>query len=241
MPTINPAMKILSLPLLAAVMLLGCQAQPRPVASDDAREVSDRSFAWPEQGRRFSVDSEASELRIVVYPDGPLARFGHPHVIGGAVLSGEIMLADPYTDSALRLEIAVNELEVDRPQWRKEEGFDPDMSASAITGTRDNLLSEAVLNADRFPLIIIESLHISGPAWQPDMDIRIDLAGTAREMTVPVALDIQDGRLIATGRLVFRQSDFGIEPFSAAGGSLSVADQVLVRFRILATSAKSEG
>jgi hypothetical protein len=40
--------------------------------------------------------------------------------------------------------------------------------------------------------------------------------------------------LTATGRFVFNQSDFGITPFSVAGGNLRVADSLLVRFRVVA-------
>lgn len=180
------------------------------------------------------VDEAQSEIRIVVYPSGPLARFGHPHVIGGAVLSGQVMVTDPLHESALRLEIEVNALEVDRPEWRVDEGFEPDMPESAIDGTRDNMLSEALLNAERHPKIRIESIGLSGPAWQPDIDLRIELAGQRRELTVPVSLELEESALVATGRFSFNQSDFGITPFSAAGGNLQVADPVLVRFRIVA-------
>ncbi|MCH8478513.1 MAG: YceI family protein [Wenzhouxiangella sp.] len=234
MPTINAAMKKLSLALLATILLAACQAQPRPSSPDQPRPASDRVLAWPEQGRRFLVNAEASELRIVVYADGPLARFGHPHVIGGAVLTGEVMLTEPFSDSALRLEIDVAAMEVDRPSWRSDEGFDPDMSASAIADTRSNMLSPAVLSAAQFPQIKIESLAISGPTWQPDIELRVHLVGNMRELTVPIALDIGETSLVATGRMLISQRDFGIEPFSAAGGNLAVADELLIRFRVIA-------
>lgn len=234
MTTINAAMKKLLLPLLAVALLTACQAQPRPSLPDTTRAASDQSVVWPEHGQRFLVDTEASELRIVVYADGPLARFGHPHVIGGAVLSGEVMLAEPFADSALRLAIDVAELAVDRPSWRSDEGFDPEMSAAAIADTRANMLSSAVLDADNYPSIKIKSLAIHGPAWQPDLDLRIHLAGNTRELTVPIALHIGEASLIATGRMLISQRDFGIEPFSAAGGNLAVADELLIRFRVVA-------
>lgn len=234
MATINPAMKKLSLALLAAVLLAACQAQPRPSIVDETRPASDRSLAWPGQGQRFVVNQNESELRIVVYADGPLARFGHPHVIGGAVLAGEVKLAEPFPDSALRLEIDVTAMEVDRPSWRSDEGFDPEMSASAIADTRRNMLSSAVLNAEQYPRIKIESLAISGPSWQPDIELRVHLVGSTRELTVPIALDIRETSLVATGRMLISQRDFGIEPFSAAGGNLAVADELLIRFRVVA-------
>lgn len=225
----------MSLMLLAAPVLVGCQAAPRaPEAVDAASRPAGEAQPELPSGRRYVVLDGQSEARFVVYPAGRLARLGHPHVVGGAVISGEIVLADEFHDSGLRLEISVAEFEVDRPQWRKDEGFDPEMPDSAIEGTRKNLLGEDQLDAARHPLITVESLGLSGPVWQPDIEARITLAGSSRELTVPVALSFTDHELSAIGRFVIRQSDFNITPFSAAGGSLQVADEVLVRFRIVA-------
>jgi len=190
---------------------------------------------WPE-GDVYEVRSDDSELRIVVYPDGPLARFGHAHVIGGATVRGRVILAETLEESALRLDIDARTLEVDRPSWREAEGLDPDMSPDAIAGTRENMRSNALLDVDRHPLITVESIGLSGPGWQPDIEAKITLRGQTRELTVPIALSVDDERMTATGRLVLRQSDFGIAPFSAAGGSLRVADEVMVRFRIVAVA-----
>jgi polyisoprenoid-binding protein YceI len=226
----------MSLLMLAVIVLAACQAQPRPMAAGETRAAGDQPIDWPE-GQRFMVERDASEVRIVVYPAGSLARFGHPHVIGGAVIDGEVRLAEPFHESALRLRIDLDALEVDRPEWRSEEGFDPDMSSSAIEGTRDNLRSARVLDIERHPEIIIESIGINGPRWQPDIELRIGLRGQSRALTVPVALEIEDQQLTATGRFTLRQSDFDIEPFSAAGGNLQVADDILIRFRIVARRA----
>jgi polyisoprenoid-binding protein YceI len=223
----------MSLLMLAVIALAACQAQPRPMAAGETRAASDQPLDWPD-GHRFVVERDYSEVRIVVYPAGSLARFGHPHVIGGAVIDGEVILAEPFHDSALRLRIDLDALEVDRPEWRSDEGFDPDMSSSAIEGTRDNLRSARVLDIERHPAIAIESTGINGPRWQPDIDLRIELRGQARELTVPISLALEDNQLTATGQFSLRQSEFGIEPFSAAGGNLQVADDILIRFRIQA-------
>jgi len=230
-------MKLLNL-LLFALLLIACQAEPRPNLETSAtRGLSDATVEWPVGARQFVVDKASSELRIVVHPDGPLARLGHSHVIGGPVISGRVALVEPWQDSALRLTIDVKGLEVDRLEWRRDEGFERDPSESAIEGTRENLLSSAVLDGASHPVIEIESLGLRGPRWQPDIDLRIRLRGQTRELTVPVALTMADDRLVAIGQLSLRQSDFGMTPFSVAGGQLAVADQILVRFRIVATSS----
>ena len=40
--------------------------------------------------------------------------------------------------------------------------------------------------------------------------------------------------LVATGKMVLKQSDFGIEPTTAAGGLVKVEDEVTVTFRLVA-------
>ena len=226
------------LALMLIVVLIGCQGQPRSsVDTGKARETSELNFEWPDNAREFVIDQSASELRIVVFPAGALARLGHSHVIGGPVISGRVALAESWQDSALHVTINVEGLKVDRPEWRRDEGFKRDPSESAIEGTRENLLSPAVLDVASHPVIEIESLGLRGPRWQPDIDLRIRLRGVTRELTVPIALGMSDDRISATGQLSLRQSDFGMTPFSVAGGQLAVADQILLRFRIVATAS----
>jgi polyisoprenoid-binding protein YceI len=227
--------KILSAACLLLALATACQVRPVAPSDDTAltRPATVDVLAWPE-GDVYEVRPELSELRIVVYPDGPLARFGHAHVIGGKAIRGRVVLAEVFEDSALKLEIDTRLLDVDRPAWRAAEGLDAEMEPAAIAGTQRNMRSPALLDVERYPTILIESIGISGPRWQPDIEARITLRGQARELLVPVTLDLDDQRLIATGRIVLRQSEFGIEPFSAAGGSLRVADEILIRFRIVA-------
>ena len=219
---------------LVFTLLIGCQAQPRPPVQDGQTQAAGETPISLPQGQVFEVVSEDSEFRIVTWPAGPLARFGHAHVIGGSAVSGRVVLAEDFHASGLRLVIAVAALELDRPEWRLDEGFDPDLPEDTIRGTRENLMSDALLNAKDYPEILIEATSVNGPQWQPDIDLRITLAGTARELTVPITLDITGRELAASGRISLRQSDFGIEPFSAAGGNLQVADDILIRFRIVA-------
>lgn len=226
-------MKKLS-PVVLLLALAGCQTMPpAPDGVSRATEPDSAPSPWPE-GQRFSVVREASRLRLIVRSEGPMARLGHPHVIGGAVVDGEIVLADPFDDSALRLSIDVEDLAVDRPAWRAAEGFEPVVEDDAIADTRRNMLSADQLDAANHPEIRIESITISGPRWQPDIRAQVTLAGETRELTVPVSLEIDEDRLTATGRFAIRQTDFGLTPYSAAGGALRVSDQVLIRFRISA-------
>ena len=54
------------------------------------------------------------------------------------------------------------------------------------------------------------------------------------EIEVPVELQRDAQSMLAKGALRIRQSDFGITPFSVGGGAIQVADEVDVRFEIVA-------
>ncbi len=222
-----------ALALILGLTLTGCQTLQPSAAPDTIRPAEATVPDWPE-GRVFTVDPQASELRIVVRSAGRLARFGHPHVLGGPALSGRVVLAADWGDSGFELGIRVEDLVLDEPEWRIAEGFPPELPADAIEATRENLLSAAVLDAEHHPTIGIRSLGLTGPQFQPDLEVRITLRGVRRDLSVPVSLELSQNTLISTGRFAIRQSDFGIEPFSALGGALAVGDELLIRFRIVA-------
>ena len=223
-----------ALPILSCALLVGCAATPglpgrAPVPSEWP------AFSPPAPGETvFRVDSEASKVLIRVDPEGPMARLGHSHVIGGPVISGIVVTDGDRADARLDLKIDAAALEVDRPEWRRAQGLEPELDAEAIRGTRDNMRSERVLDADRHPEIGLRSVAITGPDWMPLVTVRIRLRGQVREVSVPVAVIRTARRIEAIGHLELFQSDFGIQPYSAAGGALRVSDRMRIRFRIVA-------
>jgi polyisoprenoid-binding protein YceI len=217
-------------PLLLAA---GCQVLPvaetRPVAPSPAPVIV------PSDAPRYAVDPQASEIRLLVYRDGPLARFGHNHVIVGRV-QGEIRAGETAARSGFRLEIPAQSLSVDPPPARAEEGeeFAAQVSDAARRGTRENMLGADVLDAAVHPLIRIESVALTGPPWAPTVTARVTLRGTTRDLSFPAAVVRQGDGLVVIASFPIRQSDFGIQPFSALNGGLRVGDALDVRLRVVA-------
>lgn len=211
--------------VFALFFLVACSAPPKPV------EVTPKPAVSSEipKGQLYRIAPNQSALRIVTYAKG---RFGHAHVIGGDVLHGQVSLPANHHQVWFDIAIKVADLKVDKSDWRRDEGLEPEMSSQSIIGTRNNMLSEKLLHAEQYPEIRIRSTQATGPFWQPDIKAAITLAGTTREMTVPVSVNTIENTLTVTGQFHVLQTDFGIEPFTALGGILGVADKILIRFRI---------
>ena len=221
------------LPLLVVALLPACVKLEAPVRPGIEAPAP---LQQPAPGsRRFAIRAELSEVRILVYRAGPLAAFGHNHVIRAPAIAGEVHLAPDFRRSVLAFSLPVRDFEVDPPAARALEGeeFAAQLSAEAIAQTRSNLLGPTVLDAANHPEIRVRSVRIAGPDWAPDITLRIALRGAERELTVPVVLEVREGELKATGTFSLSQREFGIEPFSILGGGLQVGDQVQIRFRIL--------
>ena len=221
------------------LLLAACQTAPPPAGEHTAPQPAPAAAALPKEGARFLVDPAASEIRLLVYRAGPLARFGHNHVVVGRP-RGEIVAGATAAASGFRLGLAVASLRVDDPEARAEEGgdFSSRVSDQARRGTREHMLGKDVLDAADYPEIEIGSISLAGPRGNPEVTARVTLRGATRELRFPAAV-VQDGaQLTVIASFPLRQSDFGITPYSALGGGLRVADRIDVRVRLLARRAR---
>lgn len=216
--------------------LIAGQSQPpaSPASVTQGDEVSAKAQFW-------RLQSDASHVRILVYRGGRLARFGHNHVVEVTGLTGEIVLSVPNKigqGGAYRfdLQFLAKDLQVDRPEARKRQGgdFAKPLSESAIVGTRDNMLSEAVLDAVRFPAVRLKAVGRQYQIGRNTIPVMISLHGAERTLEVPVQLMISNDRLLATGQLRIKQTNFGITPFSVMFGALKVKDALDIEFELVA-------
>lgn len=222
----------------ATLVLLGAcgtPSAPRPPVAVPAAAPPEAAA----QAVRYAIRSDLSDVRLLVYRAGPLAARGHNHVVQAKTIRGEIALAEDFQRSTFSLVMPVSDFLVDAAEARSVEGeeFAKMPSADFIEGTTRNMLGARVLDAAQFPQIEVRSVGLVGPSWGPDVTVRIRLHGVERDVTMPVAIDVADPRLVATAVFEIKQSDFGITPLSILGGALQVGDIVRVRMRIVAQKA----
>jgi hypothetical protein len=228
--------------VVTLTVLYGCHAAPERPALPDA-EVRFPAQAYEQidasRGRVFRLDEDASEVRIYVYRAGAFAARGHNHVITASALQGAVFVPTSGAGGArFDVVMAVDALAVDDADVRRSLGytFGSEVTDDARAGTRANMLGPDVLDAEQFPLIGVTARAIAGELPKLVVTAAVTLRGVTRELVVPVDVEADEDRLVARGALAIRQSEFGIDPFSALGGLLRVDDPVMVEFRLVGSS-----
>jgi polyisoprenoid-binding protein YceI len=188
--------------------------------------------------QNFKVDTSRSEVRILAYKDGVLSGLAHSHVVVSNQVTGEVLLKDPLEKSGFRIKVPVGTLIVDDTTYRKEEGgdFATEMSAGDREEVRDKMLSDDLLDAEKYPHVEISAAQISGELPVLTLRLRVNLHGVSKDLEAPVQVKVQGKELRATGEVKLKQTDFDIEPISLFFGSVKVKDEVLVKFNITAVS-----
>ncbi|MFZ4874641.1 YceI family protein [Janthinobacterium sp. Mn2066] len=184
----------------------------------------------PHGARVLHIAPQESLLTITVRRGGPLARLGHDHVIASHTLQGTVAPALGRAEFQFRLD----ELSVDEEGLRQKAGLTTTPSADAIAGTRHNMLVR-VLDAERYPWVHIAARRTGDGTL---LEAEITLHGVTRTVQVPTEIveAADGGRLQASGKLLLKQSDFGITPFAILGGAMAVQDQMELAFQITATA-----
>ena len=213
--------------------LAGCQ--PMAVTTPDALDTRPVRPASGD-GALYRVDDARTDIRILVYRSGPLASFGHNHVISARRVSGLVAARQPPDESSFELSLPVAELLVDDPSARTEAGedFSSLPSADDIAGTVENMFSPGVLDFPRYPTITLAGQLVPSSA-SPQITFAIRVKEYVARGVVPVVLSIQDDLLTISGSFELSHEDLGLEPFSVMMGMLRVADVLELRFSITAT------
>jgi hypothetical protein len=221
--------RLLCLMLTAFIVLTACTPvlSPReaPPETQSAPGFPDSYYQQAQASgvKVLRVDPARSILVIEVRRGGPLAGLGHDHAVASHDVRGYVALERGRAD----LVVSLAQLTVDEPELRKQAGFTTQPSADAIEGTRRNMLDK-VLEVGRFPLALIRIER----AGEAKLRVAITLHGVQKQFEVPAQIETKSDGIVASGSIDFKQSDFGIVPFSVLGGALQVQDRVDLRFRI---------
>jgi polyisoprenoid-binding protein YceI len=182
------------------------------------------------QTRTYTIVPSESRFWVFVAKAGLLSAFAHDHEIGVKGFSGKVTIpAGGAGSGALQLDIETKSLAV----------LDKKPSESDKKKILDAMHND-VLESAKYETIEFKSAAVSDLKQTGEDSYNLTLAGDLRlhgvtkRIAVPVQLTVTPQQLRATGQCTLRQSDFGIKPYSAAGGTVKVKNEVVVHFDIVA-------
>jgi len=198
--------------LFCAVVLLAC--------------ISLRVVAAVEVPSVLAIDPANSRVAIDVGRTGLFGFAGHNHEVIAPVIEGKVIYnpAD-WQRSTVSLRFDASALKV------TGKGDPP----SDIPKVQQAMLSAEVLDVKRFPDVTFASRRVSATrAATGAIDLLIEgdmtVHGQTRPMSVRVNAAIDPDGLTVRGGFPLKQTDFGIEPVTVAGGTVRVKDEVQVQF-----------
>jgi hypothetical protein len=181
----------------------------------------------------YRIDPQQSLVLIRVGRSGAMKNAGHDHVIASEDVEGLILLSEDPSASRTDLRIPLQRLIVDKTNYLTRFGLDAVVSESAINGTTNNMQNK-VLESRAYPWAEVRALIASVYDEPLSLSVSVTLHGATFDYVVPVELLVEPQWLSVKGRLSIQHSDFGLTPFSAAGGLLRVAGQIDIEFDIVA-------
>jgi polyisoprenoid-binding protein YceI len=181
------------------------------------------------------VEAADSQVLIQVGKAGLFGFAGHAHEVAAAGVRGQVMV-DPtnLSRASVSLEFAAAALRV----------TGKDEPPADVGEVQRVMLSDHVLDVERFPTITFRSRRVSvAAATAAGADVLINgdltLHGTTRPTTVRTSVTFDaGGRLTARGSFSLKQSDFGMVPVTAVGGTVRVRDDVDVHFVLRARPSR---
>lgn len=187
----------------------------------------------------FSLDGKKSELVVKTFKEGFAAALAHNHVIKATEAKGELAW-DPAAPEATKIAVTVNVagLVADEFELRKKHGQTNEVSANDQRKVTQAMLGPDQLDAAKFPTISFTSSSVAKDASGAMVVTgKFTLHGVSREVKVPVNIQTKDNQIVGDGKLALRVSDYGIQPYSTALGSIKNKDQVELVLHLVAGKA----
>ena len=186
-----------------------------------------------------AIDYNASYLIAVTGTAGMFAFAGHRHAVLASSWSADLNVnLDDLSHSSATITAPADKLVIDSPTARQIAGLGKGPGDSDVQTIQKRMLSSEVLDAAQYPQIKFTStvfklqgnghLQVTG---------NMQIHGRPHPVTVQVQVRSHGQQTEFDGEFNVRQTDYGIEPESVAGGMVKVKDSVIIKFHIVMTSA----
>lgn len=195
----------------------------RPAAKESANEAADPSL--PTAG---GVELKSSRVYAFVGKTG----LGHEHAVIGTLKSGELHFG--HEKNAGKLVFDMRSFAADTPEARQYVGLKGETDRGTQQKVNANMLGPDVLNVASFPIATFEVASIKKQRDLKDgaaeyvLEGDFTLHGVARRIRFVALDEPKKGWHHLRGRFAIRQTDFGITPYTAALGTVGVANELTI-------------
>jgi polyisoprenoid-binding protein YceI len=176
----------------------------------------------------YEVDADASRVYVKV---GTATRLGHEHGVQGKLKSGKLTLR-----GGGELVFDMASFTADTAEARKRVGLEKKkVSANEAKKVTETMRGADVLDVTKYPTATyrIDSItpldkQAAGEPGTYQVDGSFTLHGTGQKLPFKAKVERGDkgGPLRMSGTFTIKQTDYGIKPYSAAGGLAKVADEL---------------
>jgi polyisoprenoid-binding protein YceI len=180
--------------------------------------------------RTYTIVPSESNFWVFAGKTGLFSAAAHDHEIGVKSFSGRVVVpAAGASGGSL-------EMEVDAPSLVVLDKKPSEDDKKKIFNSMHN----EVLESAKYQKITFKSVSVSdvkqtgNDAYSFVVNGDLSLHGVTKRIAVPVAATVTPQQLRATGKYTFKQTDYGIKPYSAGFGTIKVKDEVVVNFDIVA-------
>ncbi len=184
----------------------------------------------------YVVDRARSELVVRLHKGGIAAALAHNHVIRATDYfgRGSYDLADPSRGSIL-VEVRSESLVADEAATREKYGLTKPLSDKDREKIQSTMQSTVQMDVKKYPMLKFQSTNIEEQS-EGRYTITGDLTihGVTQSVTFPVAVTPEDDGMRGRASFKFKQSDFGITPYSAMLGALRNEDEATMYLDIFA-------
>jgi polyisoprenoid-binding protein YceI len=183
----------------------------------------------------YEIDADRSELVVRLFKGGVAAAIAHNHAIRAVDYSGgaKVDPNNPETAS-IWIEVQTASLKADEPEVRERFGLPKGISDKDRRKIQATMLSAKQMDVEKYSTMRFRSTGVeeqSEGRYQITGDLTMH--GVTRSITFPITVEDENGDLHGSAAIDFKQSDFGIKPYSAMFGALRNRDDAVLYAKIV--------
>lgn len=189
--------------------------------------------AWPvkaQKARTYTIVAGESSFWVFVPKTGLLSGLAHDHEIGVKSFTGKIVVPESgASGGSLELDIDAKSLAV------LDKKPSEDDKKKIYNSMHNEVLESAKYQKISFKSVSVADVKQAGAdTYSFTLNGDLTLHGVTKRIAVALTAKITPQQLRASGKYTLKQSDYGIKPYSAAGGTIKVKNEVIVNFDIVA-------